>query len=135
MQVSRLLKKSAAQGRKREHSGIQVKSGTESNCGGNEFFNSLLVVKIKRKSPAQGQRLQRFTGRIKGTKCQILSTSGLTRRLSDVDAELCLRGDQRSAPVHMRLSEAVSLRYWRVAFARTMLDPGRRLRRAVWAER
>ncbi len=39
---SRLLKKSTEQGPNREHSGFK-ESGTESNCGGNEFFNSLLV--------------------------------------------------------------------------------------------
>jgi hypothetical protein len=36
------LKKSVAWGRNREHNGIQTESGTQSNCGGNEFFNSLL---------------------------------------------------------------------------------------------
>ena len=40
-----------------------------------------LVVKIKRKSPAQGQTLQRFAGRIKGTKRKILSTRIKPNRL------------------------------------------------------
>ena len=74
---SRVLKKSLAWARNREHNGIQGSPERKSNCGGSEFFNGLLVVKTKRKSPEHPPQFQGVFRLAEGSKRLILSTRRL----------------------------------------------------------